>query len=72
MFFFVRKLILTIYSNIRCRGALRDTILDWEDALPPDELELSEKMCKSADLSIVIGSSLQVSGVYARIFKSRF
>ena len=45
----------------RCRGLLRDTILDWEDALPVEELEMAEKVSRCADLSIVIGSSLQVS-----------
>jgi len=43
-----------------CRGVLRDTILDWEDALPAEDLALAETFCKAADLSIVMGSSLQV------------
>ena len=28
------------------RGKLRDTILDWKDALPVSELELAEKHCR--------------------------
>ncbi|CAK8697035.1 unnamed protein product [Clavelina lepadiformis] len=43
-----------------CRGVLCDTILDWEDALPDDQLEMSEKFSRAAELAIVIGSSLQI------------
>jgi len=28
------------------RGKLRDTVLDWEDALPTTQLDLSEKHCR--------------------------
>jgi len=43
-----------------CRGMLRDTILDWEDGLPDDQLDIAEKFCKLAGLSITIGTSLQI------------
>ena len=49
------------HKCVSCRGVLCDTILDWEDALPDDQLEMSEKFSRAAELAIVIGSSLQVS-----------
>ena len=44
-----------------CRGRLKDFILDWEDALPDDELVASEEAASAADLAICLGTSLQIT-----------
>lgn len=44
-----------------CRGDLRDTLLDWEDPLPIDDLERSELECQKADLAICLGTSLRIA-----------
>lgn len=43
-----------------CGGRLRDQVLDWDDALPPDELRLAERHSRTTPLAIVLGSSLQI------------
>jgi len=43
-----------------CRGKLRDFVLDWEDELPDDDLTLSLSHSTLSELSIVIGSTLQI------------
>lgn len=48
-------------SDLNCGGKLKDTVLDWEDALPPKEINPAEKHCKMADLVICLGTSLQIT-----------
>ncbi|CAF0977039.1 unnamed protein product [Didymodactylos carnosus] len=45
---------------LKCRGKLRDTILDWEDPLPEHALKMSEANCSKANLCLCLGTSLQI------------
>ncbi|CAB3982012.1 Hypothetical predicted protein [Paramuricea clavata] len=45
----------------KCRGKLCDTILDWEDSLPVDDLAASEQHSRQADVSVCLGTSLQIN-----------
>ncbi|CAH8279798.1 unnamed protein product [Arabidopsis lyrata] len=45
----------------KCGAKLKDTVLDWEDALPPKEIDPAEKHCKMADLVLCLGTSLQIT-----------
>ncbi|XP_058112484.1 NAD-dependent protein deacetylase SRT1-like isoform X4 [Magnolia sinica] len=48
-------------SNETCGAKLNDTVLDWEDALPPKEMNPAEKHCKMADVVLCLGTSLQIT-----------
>lgn len=43
-----------------CGGDLRDTLLDWEDALPEDDFARATEECEKADLAICLGTSLRI------------
>lgn len=43
-----------------CQSDLRDTLLDWNDLLPEDDLERSNEHCEKADLAICLGTSLRI------------
>ena len=44
----------------KCQGVLRDVVVDWNDALPEIDLDEAEKVCRSADLVIALGTSLRI------------
>ncbi|XP_071516485.1 NAD-dependent protein deacetylase Sirt6 [Panulirus ornatus] len=44
----------------RCRGKLHDNVLDWEDGLPDADLDLAISHACAADLSICLGTTLQI------------
>ena len=51
----------TCRNSVRpCRGQLIDTILDWEDDLPDDDLDMAMMHSTIADLNIGLGSSFQI------------
>ncbi|XP_059468422.1 NAD-dependent protein deacetylase Sirt6 [Neocloeon triangulifer] len=43
-----------------CRGKIKDTILDWEHNLPEDEICMAEWHSNLADLSITLGTTMQI------------
>ncbi|KAJ4725289.1 NAD-dependent protein like [Melia azedarach] len=48
-------------SDVKCGAKLKDTVLDWEDALPPKEMNPAEKHCRIADVVLCLGTSLQIT-----------
>ena len=44
----------------RCGGALRDTILDWEDELPQSDWITAQEQCSKSDLVLALGTSLRI------------
>ncbi|KAF8740830.1 hypothetical protein HU200_013710 [Digitaria exilis] len=48
-------------SGKNCGARLKDTVLDWEDALPPEEMNSAMEHCRSADLVLCLGTSLQIT-----------
>ncbi|XP_038900035.1 NAD-dependent protein deacetylase SRT1 [Benincasa hispida] len=48
-------------SDANCGAKLRDTVLDWEDALPPKEMNPAERHCRMADIVLCLGTSLQIT-----------
>ncbi|URE39960.1 Inner centromere protein, ARK binding region [Musa troglodytarum] len=48
-------------SDTKCGAKLKDSVLDWEDALPPKEMNSAEKQCRTADLVLCLGTSLQIT-----------
>ncbi|CAL9109459.1 unnamed protein product [Musa acuminata var. zebrina] len=43
-------------SDTKCGAKLKDSVLDWEDALPPKEMNSAEKHCRTADLVLCLGT----------------
>ncbi len=43
-----------------CRGMIRDTILDWDQDLPKDEMKYADKYSRECDLAICLGTTLQI------------
>nr|XP_029121917.1 NAD-dependent protein deacetylase SRT1 isoform X6 [Elaeis guineensis] len=48
-------------ADTKCGAKLKDTVLDWEDALPPKEMNPAEKHCRTADVVLCLGTSLQIT-----------
>ena len=46
-----------------CGGALRDHVLDWDDALPKDHVRRTERRARKATMSIAMGTSLRIKPV---------
>ncbi|XP_014244422.1 NAD-dependent protein deacetylase Sirt6 [Cimex lectularius] len=55
-----RPCLSTKVNGRRCRGKTYDTILDWEHNLPEKDLEMADYHSCVADLSICLGTTLQI------------
>lgn len=44
----------------KCGGALRDTLLDWEDELPEFDWERAQAHCEESDIVLALGTSLRI------------
>ena len=44
----------------RCKGNLRDTLLDWESPLPEKDWERAQEECQKSDLCLCLGTSLRI------------
>ena len=47
-------------SRTGCGGALRNNLLDWDDALPEQEFQVAEDALRQSDLCICMGTSLRI------------
>ncbi|XP_076940267.1 NAD-dependent protein deacetylase SRT1-like [Bidens hawaiensis] len=45
----------------KCGAKLKDSVLDWDDELPPKEMKAAENHCRNADLVLCLGTSLQIT-----------
>ncbi|GJN27942.1 hypothetical protein PR202_gb16010 [Eleusine coracana subsp. coracana] len=43
-------------SDKKCGARLKDTVLDWEDALPTEEMNSAKEHCRTADLVLCLGT----------------
>uniref|UniRef100_A0A0K0DUF7 protein acetyllysine N-acetyltransferase n=1 Tax=Strongyloides stercoralis TaxID=6248 RepID=A0A0K0DUF7_STRER len=50
-------------SKKPCRGKLLDFTLDWDNELPEPDFTIAKKFGRKADLSIALGTSLQIEPV---------
>ncbi|KAF6153772.1 hypothetical protein GIB67_001005 [Kingdonia uniflora] len=48
-------------SDHMCGARLKDTVLDWENALPTKEMIPAEMHCTRSDLVLCLGTSLQIT-----------
>ncbi|KAL6851481.1 hypothetical protein ACP4OV_020414 [Aristida adscensionis] len=48
-------------TDKNCGARLKDTVLDWEDALPSEEMNSAKEHCGAADLVLCLGTSLQIT-----------